>query len=91
MSVKYNDPRLIENRNLPANAMLGVFLAAIKPALEAVHEGWKADMGGVSVTCTCDTVSDRMDEQNQHKVCTKLCCISTILMTKFRIIAVATL
>ena len=48
----------------------GVYLTAIQPALEKVHEGWKADFNDKSVVCT--KVSDRFDQSETHKVCTQL-------------------
>ena len=74
MNVIYNDPRPMNNRLEPANANLvfnaGVYMSAIKPALQFITEGWKKQIKNSTVTCT--EVSDRLDTSEAHKVCTKL-------------------
>ena len=58
--------RIATNANIEFNA--GLYMSAIKPALLAVHEGWKTVLFGTSITC--NKISNRMDKTGKHLVCT---------------------
>ena len=78
-NVTYKDFKSIDGNRLATNANVefnaGLYMSAIKPALMAVHEGWKTVVFGTSLTC--HKLSNRMDKSGNHLVCTQL----TLLLT----------
>ena len=74
IDVKYNNfqdiagTKYATNVNIECNA--GVYMSAIKPGLESIKEGWKADIDNHRVTCSY--VSPRNDKSNAHNICTQI-------------------
>ena len=64
---------MINGRQQPTNVSIdcnsGVYLSAVKPALEAITVGWQAEIS--STTVFCDEISPRSDISGR-RVCTKL-------------------
>ena len=79
LSITYKDVKILDGKehatcaNIDFNA--GVYMTAIKPALLAVHEGWKSVVHGTSVSCS--KISGRNDKDGKHLVCTQL----TLMLT----------
>ena len=74
ISTTYNNLETINGVQHAFNATIecnsGVYLTAIKPALQAVTEGWSVDIGDWIALCT--KVSDRMDNTGTHLLATQL-------------------
>ena len=72
--ITFNDIKNIDNKKVPANANLefnaGLYLSAVRPALDVIQREWSSVINNVKLTC--DTVSHRTDESGQHRVQTKL-------------------
>ena len=72
-TLRYNNPQIINGRQHPTNVTIdcnsGVYLSAVKPALQAIFRGWKTEI--LSTTIYCEEFSDRCD-MSKRKVCTKL-------------------
>ena len=73
LDIKFSNPQLIKGRSHPTSVSVdcnaGVYLSAVKPALEQILEGWQYKM--LNTLITCDSVSPRNDISGR-KVCTKL-------------------
>ena len=73
LSIRYSSPQIIAGRQHPTNVSIdcnsGVYLTAVKPALEAISKGWEMQILGNSITC--DEISPRKD-MSGRKVCTKI-------------------
>ena len=71
--ITYNNFRTLNGQFLPTNASIqcnaGVYVTAVKPALEAVHEGWNRDIANTTIRCV--KVSNRFD-QSDHLVSTQI-------------------
>ena len=74
ISVTYNNTQRVNDimctfyANVECSS--GVYLTAIKPALEAVTEDWSINVGNCTVSCT--KVSDRQDNTGRHLLSTQL-------------------
>ena len=66
-SVSYKDTRNLNGKTLPTSASIecnaGVYVTAIKPALEAIHEGWEKEILGTTLNCI--KVSNRFDNSDR--------------------------
>ena len=73
LSIRYSNPQTLGGRQHPTNVSIdcnsGVYLTAIKPALEAISNGWEKQI--ISTTIVCDEISPRRDISGR-KVCTKI-------------------
>ena len=73
LNIIYNNIQVIEGREIPTNATIrcnpGVYISAVKPALQSVHEGWRKEVLDAIMTCT--SVSDRNDS-SKREVCTQI-------------------
>ena len=74
MNITYNNFIVLNGKKHATNVNIefnaGVYMSAIKPALEAIHEGWKTVVLGTNITC--NNISDRMDNSGSLLVCTQL-------------------
>ena len=74
ITVTYNNIQSFNSVPHALNAIIecssGVYLTAIKPALQKVTDSWSADVGNHLITCS--KVSDRNDQNNRHLLCTVL-------------------
>jgi hypothetical protein len=70
----YNSPKVAEGityyENINFICNTGVYLTAIKPVLETIHEGWKTEVGGFCISC--EKLSAMLDKTKTHNVCTQL-------------------
>ena len=57
-------------RNTDIEFNAGLYMSAIKPALQAIHEGWKKDAHGTNIICM--KISNRSDNSGNLLVCTQL-------------------
>ena len=71
--IRYSSPQTIMGRQHPTNVSIdcntGVYLSAVKPALELITRGWQAEV--LATLITCDGRSDRT-EMSGRKVSAKL-------------------
>lgn len=74
IDITYNDDKTKDGIKFFGNANIGcnsgVYLTAIKPVLETIHEGWTTDCNDFLIVC--DQVSGRQDQSKAHSVCTQL-------------------
>ena len=74
IKVTINNKQNIKGKMIATNVTIecnaGVYLTAIKPVLDMVHEGWCNTFGSLSVVCT--KTSERYDSGKTHRVCTQL-------------------
>ena len=72
LDIKYNNLQIIRGRQHPTNVTIecnsGLYLTAIKPALEAISSGWNTVVLGIVISC--EDMSD-MRDLSGRKVCTK--------------------
>ena len=73
LDIRYNSPQTINGVQHPTNVSIdcntGVYLTAVKPALEAIVKGWQTEV--LSTLISCDDITDRID-MSGRKVLTKL-------------------
>ena len=73
LEIRYSNQQIIKGKSHPTSVSIdcnaGVYLSAVKPALEKIYAGWKCDLHNTSITC--EDVSHRND-MSRRKVCTKL-------------------
>ena len=73
LDIKYNNLQIIRGKQHPTNVTIecnsGLYLTAIKPALEAISTGWKTEV--LSIVISCEDMSE-MRDLSGRKVCTKL-------------------
>ena len=73
LDIKYNNLQIIRGKQHPTNVTIecnsGLYLTAIKPALEAISAGWKTEV--LSIVISCEDMSE-MRDLSGRKVCTKL-------------------
>ena len=74
MNATYNDYKILNGKKHATNVNVefnaGLYLSAIKPALQVIHEGWKLDVHGTTISCL--KISDRSDKSKNLLVCTQL-------------------
>ena len=72
-SIKFSNPQTILGVQHPTSVSVdcnsGVYMTAIKPALQAIYIGWQTDI--LSTLIVCEDMSDRTDLSGR-KVCTKI-------------------
>ena len=70
---RFNNPQNIHGTDHPTSVSMdfnsGVYLSAVKPALERISEGWQLELNNTMISC--GEVSGRNDISGR-KVCTKL-------------------
>ena len=73
LDIRYNNPQTIQGRQHPTNVTIecnsGVYLAAVKPGLEAISKGWQTQVSQTLISC--DDLTPRKD-MSGRLVCTKL-------------------
>ena len=73
IQIRYNNPQKIQGQQHPTNVSLdcnsGVYISAVKPALEAISEGWQTNVKSIQIQC--EGMSTRLD-MSGRKVQTKL-------------------
>ena len=73
MNIKHSNFQLIRGTEHPTSVSIdcnaGVYLSAVKPALEGIAAGWRHDL--LNTADTCEDVSHRNDVSGR-RVCTKL-------------------
>ena len=71
--IKLSNPQTTQGVKHPTSVSVdcnsGVYLTAIKPALQAINIGWQTDI--LSTLIVCEDISDRTDLSGR-KVCTKI-------------------
>ena len=72
-SITYKDTRNLNGQELPTSAFIecnaGVYATAVKPALDAICEGWICDISDTNIKCV--KVSNRFDKSG-HLVSTQI-------------------
>ena len=73
IDIKYSNPQTINGHSYPTNVSMdfnsGVFLSAVKPALDKISAGWQLEL--MNTLIQCEEVSPRSDISGR-KVCTKM-------------------
>jgi hypothetical protein len=81
LDIRYNNPQMINGQQHATNVSIdcnsGVYLSAVKPALQAISKGWQTEVSSTLITCA--DISDR-SEMSGRKVSTKL----TLFLTENR-------
>ena len=74
LNITYKDVKVLDGKEHATNVNIecsaGMYLSAIKPALEAMHEGWTTVLHGTTITC--QKATERMDKSGKHLICTQL-------------------
>ena len=70
--IRYSSPQMINGVKYPTNVSIdctpGVYLTAVKPALEKISEGWQMEI--LNTHISCKEISNRR-EMSGRRVCTK--------------------
>ena len=73
LTIRYNNPQSVNGKSHPTSVSIdcnsGVYLSAVKPALERIAPGWQLQL--MNTLIQCEEVSPR-NEISGRKVCTKL-------------------